>query len=143
MRVDRSAPNDSSPPLGDGIPGCAHLVIGGLMPSLKRLLQAVLVGLDHLLDHLEPCFRVTPTSLAASILNLFMASRALGTTSLLLLLPLLDIIFVSPFLFVLVLDIALDGTSASILSPANASMRYPDFLFSSFFHALGMRFPIV
>ena len=52
MRVDRSAPNDSSPPLGDGIPGCAHLVIGGLMPSLKRLLQAVLVGLDHLLDHL-------------------------------------------------------------------------------------------
>ena len=52
MRVDRPAPNDSSPPLGDGIPGCAHLVIGGLMPSLKRLLQAVLVGLDHLLDHL-------------------------------------------------------------------------------------------
>ena len=52
MRVDRSAPNDSSPPLGDGIPGCAHLAIGGLMPSLKRLLQAVLVGLDHLLDHL-------------------------------------------------------------------------------------------
>ena len=52
MRVDRSAPNDSSPPLGDGIPGCAHLAIGGLMPSLKRLLQAVLVGLDHLLNHL-------------------------------------------------------------------------------------------
>ena len=42
------------PPLGDGIPGCAHLVIGGLMPSLKCLLQAVLVGFDHLFHHLAP-----------------------------------------------------------------------------------------
>lgn len=54
MRVDRSAPNDSSPPLGDGIPGCAHLIIRRLMPSLKRSLQAVLVGLDHLFHHLAP-----------------------------------------------------------------------------------------
>ena len=37
--------------MGDGIPGCGYLLRKGQM-RWDRLLQAVLVGLDHLLDHL-------------------------------------------------------------------------------------------
>ena len=122
--------------MGDGIPGCGYLLRKGQM-RWDRLLQAVLVGLDHLLDHLAAhragllagqvavvaLLQVDAYLIGGLHLELVHGLAGAGHDQLVAAIAVTGHFVVSPFCFVffcLLWMIVLDGTSAAILRPGGA-----------------------